>query len=146
MDVLEARYPSVKAYLQTGEAAGISERYLCKHRSLWYRQETRHPAMFLCPYMGRQQSRNGQPFRFILNHSKAIAPNVYLMMYPKAALKAVIASNPEVIQSIWKALNSISIQDLMHEGRVYGDGLHKLEPKELSNASAEVLLELLETV
>ncbi len=146
MEALEAYYPSVKAYLQTGEAAGISERYLCRHRSLWYLQETRHPAMFLCPYMGRQQSRNGKPFRFILNHSKAIAPNVYLMMYPKGTLKTLIGSNPEVIPSIWKALNSISIQSLMHEGRVYGDGLHKLEPRELANASAEVLLELLEAI
>lgn len=143
MKYLQARYPSVWEYLQQGENAGIPERYLCKHRSLWYLQETRYPAMFLCPYMGRHKSRNGKPFRFILNHSKAIAPNVYLMMYPKARLEALISSNPELIKPVWKALNSIPIQSLIHEGRVYGDGLHKLEPRELANAPADLLLEAL---
>jgi len=144
MEHLQVRYPSVRAYLQQGEDAGISERYLCKHRSLWYLQETRHPAMFLCPYMGRNKSRNSKPFRFILNHSKAIAPNVYLMMYPKPYLEALISSSPDLIKSVWKALNSIPIQSLIHEGRVYGNGLHKLEPRELANTPADLLLETLQ--
>lgn len=140
IEVLKRHYPSVYNYLQEGEKAGISARYLCRHRSLWYQQETRSPALFLCPYMGRNQSKNGKPFRFILNHSKAIAPNVYLMMYPKARLELLMATHPELIQLIWKALNAIPLQNLLHEGRVYGDGLHKLEPKELSNAPADLLL------
>lgn len=144
MEHLQVRYPSVGAYLQQGEDAGISDRYLCKHRSLWYLQETRHPAMFLCPYMGRNNSRNGKPFRFILNHSKAIAPNVYLMMYPKPYLEALISSNPNLIKSVWNALNSIPIQTLIHESRVYGNGLHKLEPRELANIPADLLLETLQ--
>ncbi len=144
MEYLQVRHPSVWDYLQQGENAGISERYLCRHRSLWYSQETRYPAMFLCPYIGRHKSRNGKPFRFILNHSKAIAPNVYLMMYPKTRLEALISTNPELIKSAWKALNSIPIQSLIHEGRVYGDGLHKLEPRELANTPADILLEALE--
>lgn len=141
---LKIQYPSVYDYLQSGEKSGISERYLCRHRSLWYQQETRSPAMFLCPYMGRNQSKKSKPFRFILNHSKAIAPNVYLMMYPKARLASLMTANPEFIQLVWKALNSIPLQSLIHEGRVYGDGLHKLEPKELANAPADRILELIE--
>jgi adenine-specific DNA-methyltransferase len=143
MGYLKVQYPSVWSYLQQGEKNGISERYLCKHRSLWYLQESRYPALFLCPYMGRRKSENGEPFRFILNHSNAIAPNVYLMMYPRARLQAAIVSNPELIKSVWKALNLIPIQSLIQEGRVYGDGLHKLEPRELANAPADVLLEAL---
>jgi hypothetical protein len=143
MEYLQARYPSVWNYLQNGINAGIAERYLCKHRRLWYLQETRDPALFLCPYMGRHQSRNGKPFRFILNHSRAIAPNVYLMMYPREYLKASMSTNPKLIKSVWKALNSIPMQSLIHEGRVYGDGLHKLEPRELANAPADLLLTVL---
>lgn len=143
-EVLRINYSSVWNYLQQGVDSGISERYLCKHRSLWYLQEVRQPAKFLCTYMGRHQSKNGTPFRFILNHSKAIAPNVYLMMYPKQHLSTLLAVNPELVQSVWEALNSIPIQTLINEGRVYGDGLHKLEPRELANAPADVLLELLE--
>ena len=144
MEYLQVKHPLVWDYLQQGENAGISERYLCKHRSLWYLQETRYPAMFLCPYMGRHKSKSGKPFRFILNHSKAIAPNVYLMMYPKERLESLISTNSELIRSVWKALNSIPIQSLIHEGRVYGDGLHKLEPRELANAPADLLLKVLE--
>jgi adenine-specific DNA-methyltransferase len=144
MEYLQVEHSSVWNYLQQGENDGISKRYLCKHRSLWYLQETRYPAMFLCPYMGRYKAKNGKPFRFIFNHSKAIAPNVYLMMYPKARLQTLTSSNPELIKSVWKALNSIPIQSLIHEGRVYGNGLHKLEPRELANAPADILLEALE--
>ena len=143
---LRVNYASVWNYLQQGIDAGISERYLCKHRSLWYLQETRHPTKFLCSYMGRHQSKSGKPFRFILNHSKAIAPNVYLMMYPKKHLATLLSAHPELVKSIWNALNLISSQSLIHEGRVYGDGLHKLEPKELANAPADALLEVIKVV
>ncbi len=137
---LRISYPSVESYLQQGIDAGIPKRYLCKHRSLWYLQETRNPTPFLCTYMGRSQSKSSRPFRFILNHSKAIASNVYLMMYPKPKLAVVLSSYPEQLKVVWQALNSIPMQDLVHEGRVYGDGLHKLEPKELANAVIEIAL------
>ena len=145
MQYLQLKYPLVWEYLQQGINSGISERYLCKHRSLWYLQENRDPAMFLCPYMGRNQSKktDNKPFRFILNHSKAIAPNVYLMMYPKALLKSLMHNNSGLIDSIWKALNSIPIQSLIHEGRIYGNGLYKLEPRELANVPADNLLEFI---
>lgn len=144
LEELRANHLSVWNYLKQGVEAGIPERYLCKHRSLWYLQETRYPTKFLCTYMGRHQSKNGKPFRFILNHSNAIAPNVYLMMYPKQHLAALLASDPELLKSVWKALNSIPMQSLISEGRVYGDGLHKLEPRELANTPANILLEALE--
>lgn len=138
---LRISYPYVWSYLQQGVDAGIPKRYLCQHRSLWYLQEVRNFTPFLCTYMGRSQSKSRKPFRFILNHSKAIAPNVYLMMYPKQKLANILSSHPEQLKVVWQALNSIPTQDLVHEGRVYGDGLHKLEPRELANAAVDIELE-----
>lgn len=140
---LRIHYPSVWNYLQQGRQSGISDRYLCRHRSVWYWQETRNPTQFICTYMGRNQSKNGKPFRFILNHSQAIAPNVYLMMYPRKKLASLLEADSTLIRSIWQALNLIPMEALMNEGRVYGDGLYKLEPKELGNAPADLLLEAL---
>jgi hypothetical protein len=61
-------------------------------------------------------------------------------MYPKPKLTAMFSSQHEQLKVVWQALNSIPMQNLVHEGRVYGDGLHKLEPKELANATIDIAL------
>lgn len=133
-------YPELWRYLQEGIEAGISERYLCRHRSPWYSQEERPPAPFLCTYMNRRRSTDGKLFRFVLNYSNATAPNVYLMLYPKPILSRLLDRDPELLRLVWSALNSITPEALIGEGRVYGGGLHKIEPKELGNASADAVL------
>jgi adenine-specific DNA-methyltransferase len=55
----------------------------------------------------------------------------------------MLAANPNLFKSVWQALNSIPIATLINEGRVYGNGLYKLEPKELANAPADLLLKTL---
>ena len=140
---VKAKYPPLWKYLQTGVKSGVSERYLCQHRSPWYSQEDRPPSAFLCTYMGRQDARSGRPFRFILNHSKATAANVYLMLYPKPVLEKVLNHNRGLLKEVWRALNEISPEILMGEGRVYGGGLHKMEPNELGNAPADKILGIL---
>ncbi|MDY6781657.1 MAG: SAM-dependent DNA methyltransferase [Cyanobacteriota bacterium] len=135
------QYPQLWRYLQQGKVQGIHTRYLCRHRSPWYAQEKRAPAPFLCTYMGRTSHHRESPFRFIFNHSQATASNVYLMLYPKPHLASAIQEHPEVLNTIWQKLARISAQDLMTEGRVYGGGLHKLEPRELCNASLPALEE-----
>ena len=87
--------------------------------------------------------RNADPFKFILNHSKAIAPNVYLMLYPKKSLQAQIKTNPDLLTRVWQELKNLQSMDLIREGRVYGGGLFKLEPKELGNASLKQLTHVL---
>lgn len=137
---LSEKYPSLAQYLEQGKLQGIHETYLCQHRSPWYSQETREAPLILCTYMGRGEK--DRPFRFILNHSRAIAANVYLLLYPKPVLARALATNPEIARHIWVALNSIPPSELMGEGRVYGGGLYKMEPKELANArvgAAELL-------
>jgi len=140
---IKHNHMSLWKYLKQGIERGINERYLCRNREPWYSQEERAPAPFLCTYMGRPTSKTLSPFRFILNYSKAIAANVYLMLYPKLFLATLIEEYPEFHKEIWNALSSITPEMLVGEGRVYGGGLHKLEPKELGNVSAESLSNIL---
>lgn len=130
---IRGRYPALSAYLEEGKAQGLHERYLCRHRSPWYAQENRRPAPIVCTYLGRSDAKNGRPFRFILNKSQATVANVYLAMYPVSALARAIGRDPDVLRQAWEALNRITPDQLLGEGRVYGGGLHKLEPKELAN-------------
>ena len=39
-----------------------------------------------------------------------------------------------MLKALWQILTRISPQEFITEGRVYGGGMHKLEPKELGNA------------
>lgn len=139
---VKSKYPSLWQYFQLGIQRGINHRYLCRHRSPWYAQEDRPASSLLCTYMGRESS-NGKPFRFILNYSRATAPNVYLMLYPKPVLENELKNKPELLRSVWQALNEIASEVLMGEGRVYGGGLHKIEPNELANAPADSVLGVL---
>jgi adenine-specific DNA-methyltransferase len=142
-DEVELKYPSLWKYLQSGIQKGINKRYLCRHRSPWYAQENRPASPLLCTYMGRSVSERNKPFRFILNHSKATAPNVYLMLYPKPVLAKELKDKPELLKAVWQALDEIPPDTLMGEGRIYGGGLHKIEPNELGNAPADSILPIL---
>ena len=119
------------------------DRYICRHRTLWYTQVCRPPTPFVCTYLGRSDNKSGRPFRFILNNSKATAANVYLMLYPKEPIKSALQDRPELKRQVWELLNEICPQAMLGEDRVYGGVLHKLEPKELGNVPAEESAELL---
>ncbi|HVN75224.1 MAG TPA: hypothetical protein VMT19_02825 [Thermoanaerobaculaceae bacterium] len=135
------RYPALAAYLAEGKAKGVHETYLCAHRDPWYAQENRPAPPFLCTYMGRGEK--DRPFRFILNHSRATAANVYLLLYPRPALARLLWQDALAARRVWEALNALTPATLMGEGRVYGGGLYKLEPRELANAPATTILEAL---
>ena len=143
---IRVKHPALWAYLAEGKAKGVAERYLCRHRSPWYAQEDRPPAPFVCTYLGRSGTKRGQPFRFILNHSRATAANVYLMLYPKGSLVSLLEDNPALERRLWEFLNAICPKTMLAGGRVYGGGLHKLEPKELGNVPAGAVAELLPKV
>ena len=136
---VQAKYPSLWRYLETIRP-DVAGRYLCARRTPWYSQEYRPAAPYLCTYIVRAKTR---PFRFILNHSQATAANVYLLLYPKPHVARALEANPGLKRQVWQALNRCGDGALLDEGRVYGGGLHKLEPKELANVPAEQLLELL---
>jgi adenine-specific DNA-methyltransferase len=140
---IEKRFPALAAYLEEGKARGLQERYLCKHRHLWYVQEDRPPAPIVCTYLGRGDAKSGRPFRFILNKSRATVTNVYLALYPTRLMAREIDRDPNLLYKIWSALNELPSDVLLGEGRVYGGGLHKLEPRELSNVPAAFIADLL---
>lgn len=131
---VKEKYPSLHKYLKLGEQLGLPTKYLCSRRRPWYLQESRPPAPIVFTYMGRI-SRQNRPFRFIRNYSLATATNVYLMLYPTPKLKKLLEFEPQLLDYIWEFLNHISFSQIKKEGRSYGGGLHKIEPRELGNLS-----------
>lgn len=139
---IRAQYPKLWSYLQSGKPS-VSGTYLCSRRNPWYTQETRPAAPIVCTYMGRNAATREKPFRFILNHSQATAANVYLMLYPKPVLARALERKADLGRKVWEFLNSLPREALLREGRVYGGGLYKMEPKELANVPANAITGLL---
>jgi hypothetical protein len=69
----------------------------------------------------------------LLNHSQATATNAYLLLYPKLTLVNQTGQYLDEIRALWQALNDLDPEILLSNGRVYGGGMNKLEPKELAN-------------
>jgi adenine-specific DNA-methyltransferase len=57
--------------------------------------------------------------------------NVFLNLYPTLELDSALGGDRERMIEIVKGLNVIPGDSVLQEGRVYGGGLHKIEPKEL---------------
>jgi hypothetical protein len=118
---------SVQGYL-SDVPHKIRDSYLVKGRSPWYVQEQREAAPIVCTYMGR--SRSGESaFRFIRNRSRAITTNSYLMLFPKVAGVPV---EEDWLDEAWHKLAEVPLATMQAEGREYGGGLKKIEPKELA--------------
>ena len=136
-------YPSLWRYLESGMERGVHERYSCRHRNPWYSQERRPPAPYLSAYIGQARAGDDVPFQFILNHSKAIAPNVYLMMYPRSALARRLGNDYPLRVALWGALNDIGLDEVIRRGRIYGEVTGKLEPMELASVPADRIVALM---
>jgi hypothetical protein len=136
------RHPGLWRYLQEGKRRKIHETYLTSRRTPWYSQEDRPPPPFLCTYMGRNGTGR-KPFRFLWNKSQATAHNVYLLLYPKGELKEILRQNRLLYPTVFSALQSIDTETITGNGRVYGGGLFKMEPRELASISAQFILDAL---
>jgi methylase of polypeptide subunit release factors len=136
---IRRRFPDFWRYLASGRSRNVHSGYLASRRSPWYSQESRPASPFLCTYMGRA-SNGRRPFRFIWNKTQATAHNVYLMLYPKRALQQALAGDPSLHAEVFAALRRIDTNRFVGEGRVYGGGLYKMEPKELAQVPAEFVL------
>ena len=137
---VEACWPRFYDYLRTGREQKIHSSYLTSRRVPWYSQEKRPPAPFLCTYMGRS-GKGKPPFRFLWNQSQATAHNVYLMLYPRDPLREALELHPEMAARVFQGLQHITPAQMVSEGRVYGGGLHKVEPKELAQIPARSVIE-----
>ncbi|WP_306369658.1 histone-like nucleoid-structuring protein Lsr2 [Nocardiopsis sp. CC223A] len=132
--------PELASYLE-GADEKVRNGYLVSKRSPWYKQEAREAAPILLTYMGR--GKDGEaPLRFILNKSEAVATNVYLMLYPTDLLQSYLSQDPERIEKVYQALLDLTPQDIREGGRVYGGGMHKMEPKELAALPAHRIASL----
>jgi len=137
-------YPSLLNYLKSASES-VMKSTLVRGRKPWYRQEQREPPPFLCTYMGRGSGLS-VPLYFIWNKSDAIASNTYHMLYPNEKLGRLVSEQPDTLGKVFALLKETSSHNLLANGRVYGGGLHKIEPKELLDVRFLTFPPWLETV
>lgn len=116
--------PEFADYLELVSAA-VGDRHLVARRSYPFKQEAREAAPVLFVYMAK---RNRVATRFMRNDSRAIHLNNLIGMYPRPALTAEFGTMDNAMSALW----SVGPDALEAAGRSYGNGLLKLEPKELS--------------
>lgn len=124
-------YPSFYAYLCKAKEPSkkgtdsIVNRTLVKSRKPWYKQETRSPAPYLITYMGRNK------LYCILNKSRALALNTYILLYPREWVKDLLEDNPLLYEELLDSINATAEDILIQASRVYSGSLHKIEPGDL---------------
>ena len=59
-------------------------------------------------------------------------------------MQEAIKKHPELAARVFEALRSVTPAQFISEGRVYGGGLHKVEPKELAQIPARAVLETID--
>lgn len=64
------------------------------------------------------------------------------MLYPKEELQKQIEKDNEITFKIWDILKNIDGTIIEDEGRIYGGGLRKIEPKELTKVICPDILNL----
>ena len=64
------------------------------------------------------------------------------MLQPRGGLAARLRSDQSLRTNVLDGLSQVTAKTLKAAGRVYGGGLHKIEPRELMQVSADGLLRL----
>ncbi len=111
---------NVANYLQYGVSKGFDGRYLTKHRTPWYKLESRSPA----PVLAGVFNRGG--LKVVRNFTDAINFTCFHSFYPNIF-------GADHINRLFVYLMSDTGQNiLMTNKRQYGDGLDKFEPGDLN--------------
>ncbi len=113
--------PALSAYLREGEQMGIPERHLPSHRPVWYQPENRDPADVWVAVFSRET------VKFILNTSGAKNLTCFHGLY---ALKGNEHLTPLLVLFLNSSWGRIAFSKV---NRFYGDGLNKLEPKDVES-------------
>jgi adenine-specific DNA-methyltransferase len=109
----------LERYLQKGASLGIPKRHLPSHRPVWYLPENRAVADIWVAVFSRES------VKFILNTSGAKNLTCFHGLYAKAGQEHVVPLLTLFLNSSWgrDAFSQVN--------RFYGDGLNKLEPKDV---------------
>ncbi len=110
---------SLDQYLQAGERLGIPQRHLPSHRPVWYLPENRAAADIWVAVFSREN------VKFILNKSGAKNLTCFHGLYAKPGFE-------NLAPLLVLFLNSAGGREAFSQvNRFYGDGLNKLEPKDV---------------
>lgn len=110
---------NLNSYLQIGEGLGIPQRHLPSHRPVWYRPENRAVADIWVAVFSREN------VKFILNTSDAKNLTCFHGLYAKPG-------HETLAPLLTLFLNSSGGREAFSQvNRFYGNGLNKLEPKDV---------------
>ena len=121
---------SLMRYLELGEQRGIPQRHLPSHRPVWYLPENRAVADILVAVFSRES------VKFILNTSGAKNLTCFHGLYAKPGCETL----PPLMTLF---LNSSGGRRAFSQvNRFYGDGLNKLEPKDVEDMPCHAIPQL----
>ncbi|MEM5782651.1 MAG: N-6 DNA methylase [Candidatus Aenigmatarchaeota archaeon] len=113
---------NVLNYISKGEAEGINNRFLTKHRRPWFALEKRVVSKIWVGVFGR----NG--IKFIWNDSNCITLTCFHVFYPTSL-------GEKYLDIFFLYLNTDFSRELIdREKREYGDGLEKFEPNDINKS------------
>lgn len=112
-------HPAMELYLARGKSSGVQQRHLPSKRPVWYLPERRKQPSILVPVFSRRQPR------FILNSAGVSSLTCFHGLYAKPG-------SEHLIPLVWVYLNSSQgMEAFGGVNRFYGNGLNKLEPKDV---------------
>lgn len=117
-------------YLEFGEQQGIPKRHLPSHRPVWFLPENRSVADIWVAVFSRESTK------FMLNNSGAKNLTCFHGLYAKPG-------NESLAPLLTLFLNSSpGRESFLQVNRFYGDGLNKLEPKDVEDMPCPVIPKL----
>lgn len=125
--------PALARYLELGEQRGIPQRHLPSHRSVWYLPEKRAVADIWVGVFSREYAK------FILNISGAKNLTCFHGLYARPGCETLPPLMTLFLNSSAGRLAFAQVN------RFYGDGLNKLEPKDVEDMPCPAMPQLSRT-